>query len=122
MKKISKAELDGLKKDGLTVRRKMGAQPEKPDATPKDLPKKGQDLPKGEKEKTHASMSASMHSTAAEREALRLLVAKNTEVIEQFKKELETLARPASDYTFDVLRDEDKLMKRIHARAGIHED
>ena len=122
MKKISKDDLKGLKKEGLTVRRKMGAQPSMPESPTEELPEKEVTPPTPEVERPHASMAASMAASAAESEALRVLVAKNAEVMEGFREDLQKIARPASEYTFDILRDEDKLLKRIHARPGIIED
>jgi len=123
MKKISEADLKAMRKEGLKVRRKMGEQPSKPDQAPVDLPEKEVVQPtiQVEEPRPHASMGASMEATAASEEALRKLVAMNTAVIEQFQDRLSELERPR-DYTFDVQRDEDKLLKRIHMRAGIYED
>ena len=123
-RKISQSELKAMEKEGLTVRRKLGAQPSKPKAKVEDLPEKPptQDKEPLKAEVPHASMAASMDATAAEREAMRVLVAKNIEVIEGFKADLAKQRQPGGEYTFDIKRDEDKLLKRIHVRPGIIED
>lgn len=125
--KISKKDLPGLEKQGVTVKRAMGKQPasarksaskaadtpEKPAESKAKAPKKSA--------KPHASMGASMDHTAAQLEAQNQLIAQNTEVMRDFKDQLSELKpRDPVPYTFDIKRDGDGLLKRVHARPGIH--
>lgn len=94
-----------------------------------EVPKKAP-APEPAEEKLPASMRASMDFYEAQAEATRLIVARNNEVIAQFGRDLKEFAgreptqvpmAPAEpiEYTFDIERDDDKLLKRIFARPGI---
>lgn len=119
---ISKKTADRM---GSKVRHKAPSAPPAP-------------TPEEKQERQHASMAASMADSAARHEATQQLIARNTEVVSEFAREVKELAAqpmPAavegpSEYvhpfaegaTFDVKRDKDKLLKRIHMRPGILED
>jgi hypothetical protein len=113
MKTISQAELNRLAGRGAKVSRKMGT------AKPKPAPKKEPTpAPPPKKEVEMASMSASMAHLEAQAKATREVLARNTEVIENFRKDM-AANRPAPDkkvpYVFDVERGKDKLITRIVA-------
>lgn len=110
MNKISQADLAKITKTGGKVTRKMGTAPKKPAPAVKPAPEK--------KPVEMASMGASMVHLEAQAQATLKVLARNTEVIEDFRKDL---AKSSSSepkrvpYVFDVERGKDKLIKRIVA-------
>lgn len=120
--KIKQSELKKLEKQGVTVKRKMGAQPPRKEAAPpKKKAKKRDDAPA-----PHASMAASMEAASKQIEAANVIAARNSEIIKDFAenvKELQAQKSPfAEGATFDIVRDDDKLLKRVYARPGILEE
>jgi len=112
MKTISQAELNKLTASGAKVKRKMG--------TGKPAPKKVEEKkPEAPKEPVKmASMGASMQYLESQAQATLKILAKNTEVIEDFRQEVKTAVDKVGKkvpYVFDVERGEDRLIKRIVA-------
>lgn len=116
--KIKQSELKKLEKQGVRVKRQMGKGAPTKEVKP---PKK-----KVEKKVPHAAMQASMDATAKQIEAANVIAAKNGEIIKDFTeqvKEMQAQKSPFADgATFDIVRDDDKLLKRVYARPGILED
>jgi len=112
MKTISQAELKKLSSQGVKVSRKMGTG-QKPKTPP--APKK-EAAPK--KEVAMASMGASMAHLEAQAKATIEVLARNTAVIDDFRKEMAT-NKPEHPkkvpYVFDVERGKDRLITRIVA-------
>jgi hypothetical protein len=118
--KISKNELKKMESEGAVVKRKMGkGKSPEPVETPKPV-----ETPPAKEPAPHASMSASMDHVAAQVKATLMTVAQNGELLRQFKESLEALVEPRepSEYTFDVVRDGEGLLKRVLARPGIEEE
>ena len=116
--KISQKELKQLEKEGARVKRPLKKR--QPSSKP---PQKAVESPKTP-EKQPASMRASMKFFEQQAEATRLVVAHNAEMIAEFKEDLKALVskeRETLEYTFDIVRDDDKLLKRVYARPGIIE-
>ncbi len=115
IRKVTASELRGLKKKGARVKRQLGTAEAK---APEPKPQK----PEPEAVE-HASMAASMEASAQQQAAANVLLARNSEIIKEFAKSLEKLAKPVKPipYTFIVKRDEDKLLDRVFARPGIVE-
>jgi hypothetical protein len=112
IQKVSQRELKSRERKGARVKRQMGAaEPvEKPVAAPKP------------EVQPHAAMAASLEASDANQRATNILLARNTEIIAEFGKSLAKAAtREPSPYTFDIERDDDKLLKRVLARPGIKE-
>ena len=122
--KLTKQQLEEMQKDGVRVQRAMGKQP-KPKAPPKPkpAPPKPKPAPKPpEPPADYAAMRSSMAATERLLEQNARILEHNNEVIQQFAssvKELKPLEPSA--YTFDLERDDDKLLKRVYARPGIIE-
>ena len=113
MKTISQAELNRLTASGAKVKRKMGSGKPAPEAEKKPEPK-----PKPKEPVKMASMGASMKYLETQAQATLKILAKNTEVIEDFRKEVKTAVDKVGKkvpYVFDVERGEDRLIKRIVA-------
>jgi hypothetical protein len=120
--KISKAELKKLEKQGVQVKRQMGKQPPKTEVAP---PKKKVEKPKpapAAPSVDHAAMRASIDHSARIAEKNSQVIEQNSKVIKEFTDNIERLEPyEPQDYTFDLERDDDKLLKRIYARVGILE-
>lgn len=124
--KISQKDLKDLEKDGVKVTRAMGSQPapkKKVAAPKKPLMKPKKPAPKAvEPVREHAAMQASIEHSARLLAASEKVLQQNSEVIKDFAASIERLEPyEPSDYTFDIERDKDKLLKRIFARVGIVE-
>lgn len=127
MKKVNQEQLRDMQKSGATVKRLQKPEAPKPEAPKPETPKlevaKAAAEQPAKPAEMPGSMRASMQAMEAQAEATRLVVAKNTEVISDFGKQLKTLVEERdvspTGYTFDIERDEDKLLKRIYAIPGI---
>lgn len=121
--KLSKKDLAALEKEGVKVTRAMGKQPKKAAPKPKPKPKAPPQPPAPPvDEKLHASMRASLAATERLMEQNAKILEHNNEVIQDFAASVKRLEpREPSAYTFDMERDEDKLLKRVYARPGIVE-
>ena len=111
MKTISQAELNKMSGRGAKVSRKMGT------AKPSPKPKKEAAPPPAKKEVEMASMSVSMAHLETQAKATVEVLARNTEVINDFRKEM-AANKPEPKkvpYVFDVERGNDKLITRIVA-------
>jgi len=118
--KISQAELKKLEKQGTVVKRQMGKQPPKKEVKPPKKKVKPKAVTPSPGPVNHAAMAASIeHSTRiAERNAE--VIEQNSKVIKEFTDSIERLEPyEPQDYTFDLERDDDKLLKRVYARVGI---
>ncbi len=111
-RKISQRKIKQLEKSGGRVNRRMGTEEPKPKAA----------APAAET-REHASMAASMAAYEAEQKATNKLIAHNSEVLRDFRDTLKEAvkSREPSPYTFDIERDDDKLLSRVLARPGIVE-
>jgi hypothetical protein len=121
--KISKADLAQLEKEGVQVSRKMGAQP-----APKKKAKPRKKTPPAPpvKQEHPAEYAAMRASIAASDDLVRRnteILTRNSAAIEEFSASIKKMEpRKASPYTFDLERDDDKLLKRVFARPGIVRD
>ena len=119
MKKISQADLKKMEAEGGKVtrtppKRKMGAA--------MSTGKLGDDTkfkPKpAKKEVGMASMGASMKHMEAQAKATTQVIAHNSAVLEDFRKELKTVVEKIQEkvpYVFDIERGKDMLLDRIIA-------
>lgn len=122
--KISKAELKRMESDGFTVERAMGKQP-KPKNPPKPKPKPKPKIETKPVEPVvdNAAMRASIAQTEQLMKENARILSQNNAVIKDFADSVKELKpRGPSPYTFDLERDDDKLLKRVYARPGIVED
>lgn len=109
MKTISQAELSKLSGQGAKVSRR-GAVKKSTAPIKKATPVK--------KEVEMASMSASMAHLEAQATATREVLARNTEVIDSFRKDIaanKPVPQKKVPYVFDVERGKDRLITRIVA-------
>ena len=109
MKRISQAELKRLESSGTKVHRKMGTGTKPVAAAKPAAPKK---------EVPMASMQASMQHLEQQAQATQKVIASNTAVIEDFRKNLSSVVEKVQKrvpYVFDVERDRDRLIERIVA-------
>ena len=69
----------------------------------------------------HAAMAASM---ASHEQEMRRIQNETTAKITEFSRQLMLIAsnNDAKEYTFDMVRDDRELLKRVYARPGIHND
>jgi hypothetical protein len=111
MRKVTAADLEAMQKDGAVIKRRSGGLPRKPDKMPDTKPEK----PPVEM----ASMRASQKHYDAQAEALRLVVAANTAMIETLREQLKDLKpvpqRDPVPYEFTIERNRDKLIERVLA-------
>lgn len=125
--KISQSDLKQLEKEGTVVKRAMGKQPKKAAPKPKPKPRKPPVSSKPPAApvvdaQMHASMRSSLAATERLMEQNAKILEHNNEVIQEFAESVKRLEpREPSAYTFDLERDEDKLLKRVYARPGIVE-
>jgi hypothetical protein len=128
--KISKADLAALQKEGVTVQRALGKQP---NSSVRSQPKKGpkkevvrpnKEVISGENTTIpHASMGASMADSAAYLEAANQILARNGEIIREFAESVRELKpKDPGPYTFKIKRRDDLLMERVYALPGIIDD
>ena len=116
--KIKQADLKALKKDGVKVRRTMGKQ-----RPTKEVDQPIKEVISPAEPVKHASMGASMADSASQLEAANHILAMNGAMIRDFAESVKELRpRDPVPYTFDIRRDEDRLLKKIFARPGILED
>lgn len=116
MRKVTAADLEAMQKDGAVVKKRTGGIPRKPEKAPDTKPEKPA-TPKVEM----ASMRASQQYYEAQAEALRIVIAKNTAVIEGLRDQISNLKpapmaeRAPVAYEFNIERDKDKLIERVVA-------
>lgn len=120
MKKISQKDLKSLEKQGVSVKRQMGKQPPKEEVKPPKKKVKPKAVTPIKEPVNHAAMAASIDHSNRLAERNSQIIEQNSKVIKEFADNIERLEPyEPQDYTFDLERDDDKLLKRIYARVGI---
>lgn len=120
--KIKQSDLKALEKQGVSVKRQMGKQPPTKEVKPPKKKVIKKEVTPIQEPAGNAAMRASLDHTARIAERNAEVIEQNSKVIKEFADNIERLEPyEPQDYTFDLERDDDKLLKRIYARVGILE-